>query len=910
MKSRLRRKRPHRPLSDTLPLVSVSALALALLSGCGGGADGSGGGDQSPDPVVVDLPVAYIERPLPVDDNGNPVLADMLDPTQFNPGAALYIKDRATPGALATDITSAAFALDPEADPAADPDALVGGYDVKDVEVSSDGSLLVFAMRAPDIPGLDPEDQPSWNIWEYNLDTDTLRRIISSDTTAEEGQDLDPAYLPDGRIVFTSTRQRRSKAILLDDNKPQFAALDEDRNREALLLHVMEPDGTDIDQITYNQSHDLQPTVLEDGRILFNRWDNYGNNAISLYTVSPSGAGLAPYYGYHSQNTGSGGAAAVFQQPRPMPDGRILATLKGRDGRRYGGDMVLIDGENFTEIDQPTAANLGAAGPGQESASALPVSTDPDTISRHGVFSSVFPLFDGTNRLLVSWSQCRVINPDNQLIQPCTDALLARPDVTEADPLFGLWIYNLDNQSQQPLVKPVEGRVFTEAVTLEPRSGPTFIPDPVGGVDVDEALVEQGVGVLHIRSIYDLDGTDSTALGIPAFADPAQTPASQRRARFLRLVKAVSLPDRDVFDINNTAFGRSSAQGMREILGYVPIEPDGSVKAKVPADVAFTVAIVDAQGRRIGGRHENWLSLRPGEARECSGCHTSASERPHGRLDAEPESANAGASASGQPFANTNPVLLPEAGESMAETFARLDGLRTPSVNLQFTDEWNNGVLAPAAPIALTYADLDTPAPAPGSCQTNWTSLCRTTIHYPDHLQPLWDLDRQIFDAAGTLIEDRTCTSCHGTRDAAGAPQVPAQQLDLSAAASPDQADHLISYRELLFGDVEQELDENGALVDRLIQATDGNGNPLFQVDEDGEPLLDVDGNPVPVLITVGVPAPMNTRGALASGRFFAPFANGADHAGYLTPAELRLISEWLDIGAQYYNNPFDFPIN
>ena len=84
-------------------------------------------------------------------------------------------------------------------------------------------------MRAQFIEGADEEDQPTWNIWEYDLDTETLRRIIASDITAEAGHDIAPHYLPDGRIIFASTRQRQSNAILLDEGKQQFAALDENR---------------------------------------------------------------------------------------------------------------------------------------------------------------------------------------------------------------------------------------------------------------------------------------------------------------------------------------------------------------------------------------------------------------------------------------------------------------------------------------------------------------------------------------------------------------------------------------------------------------------------------------------------------------------------------------------------------
>lgn len=59
---------------------------------------------------------------------------------------------------------------------------------------------------------------------------------------------------------------------------------------------------------------------------------------------------------------------------------------------------------------------------------------------------------------------------------------------------------------------------------------------------------------------------------------------------------------------------------------------------------------------------------------------------------------------------------------------------------------------------------------------------------------------------------------------------------------------------------------------------------------------------------TINVTPPMRVAGALSSPRFFNIFAPGGTHDGRLTPAELRLISEWLDIGGQYYNNPFDVP--
>jgi hypothetical protein len=95
-----------------------------------------------------------------------------------------------------------------------------------------------------------------------------MHRIIISDITAEEGQDRFPHYLPDGRIVFSSTRQRQAKARLLDEGKPQYPAIETSVNEAAMVLHVMKPDGTDIQQISFNKSHDFAPTVLSNGQII------------------------------------------------------------------------------------------------------------------------------------------------------------------------------------------------------------------------------------------------------------------------------------------------------------------------------------------------------------------------------------------------------------------------------------------------------------------------------------------------------------------------------------------------------------------------------------------------------------------------------------------------------------------
>lgn len=863
-------------------------ITLGLISACGGGQGGGiGFGDgQTADPVVLDFPIVYVKRPVPTDANGDPLQTDIRNLITFTIGADLFIRDRASPSTPDVNLTES---------------ITQGLGDIRDVDMSYDGTKVLFAMRAQFIEGADEEDQPTWNVWEYDNVTKQLRRIISSDITAESGHDIAPHYMPDGRILFSSSRQRRSVAILLDEGKPQYAAQDEDDNEDAFVLHIMETDGTNIEQISFNQSHDYDPVVLSNGQIGFSRWDHAGNNnAINLYRVNPDGSGLEMVYGSESHATGTGTADVQFLKGRELPEGGMLTLVRPFAGTGEGGDIVTIDTVSYLNNTQPNRDNAGVlAGPAQVSATVNDVLTADDQPSPGGRYSSVYPLSDGTNRLLVSWTQCRLTNGTR--IVPCTDANLADPLFTEAAPLYGIWIYDRNQNTQLPVVTPEEGFQYTDIVAGEQRVTPPVILDGSNTFALDSELATEGAGVLHIRSVYDIDGIDTSAAGIGVLANPMQTTADQRPARFIRITKPVSMPDNDVLDFDNSAFGVTQAFGMNEILGYAPVAPDGSVMVKVPANVALSFDILNAQGRSISVRHNNWLQVVPGEIRECSGCHDPQSGTSHGRADAY-FTINDGAVADGQAFPNTNPAIFADFGETMAEARVRVScstdncAALEPSFDIIFNDDWTDPAMrAPDASFEYRYQDLTSTLPTEPACVTNWTSLCRSVIHYEENIHPLWAQartaisDQAILDAANAVVD--SCIGCHVDRDANGAAMVPMGQLDLSDGISDIDMDHFKAYRELLSGDDEQELDAGGNLVNRQVQ----NG---------------VDANGIPILVNVPVARSMTPGRSVLSNRFFARFAPGGAHAGYLTDAELKLLSEWLDGGAQYYNNPFEAPLN
>ncbi len=879
--------------------VLATLVASLALYACGGSGDGvSIGTGQDADPVIIDFPIAYVRAPLVVDNQGEFQPSDARELITFNFGADLFFRDRASPSASAVNITER---------------ETNGLGAVQDVEISYDGSTLLFAMRSPiDINlAIDDENQPTWNIWEYEIATDTLRRVVASDLSAEIGHDIAPHYLPDGRIIFSSTRQLRSSAVLLDEGKPQFAAQDEDRNEDAFVLHVMNADGTGIEQVSYNQSHDIDATVSSNGQIIFSRWDNAAaNNAINLYRMNPDGSKLELLYGQNSHDTGTNGQQVQFLKSRELEDGRVMTLVRPFTDSDDGGDIVVIDTPVYLENTQANRDNAGMSGPAQTAATINAVVTETNVPSPGGRYQSMYPIQDGTGRILLSWSQCRLTDvtppPVGELptISPCTAQNLADPNLQEADPIYGIWMYDPRNDTQLPVVAPEEGFAYTEVVSADPRPLPPVILDAEGRFTADPGLVAEGAAVLSIRSVYDFDG--GAIANIASLADPAQTLASQRQARFLRIVKAVSLPNDDLVDLDNTAFGRSAQQGMKEIIGYAPIEPDGSVMVKVPANVALAVSVLDEDGHRVTARHQNWMQLRPGQLLECNGCHVAQSGVSHGRADAF-TSAWAGAAVAGVPYPNTRAEwFVGEVGETMAEIRARITcatdcASLEPSMDIEYEDVWTDEVAAGRAADAsfsYAYADLTTPPPTSLNCMTQpWVSNCRIVINYETHIHPLWSAPRPVLDNMGNPVLDgngmpvsNDCVNCHSPVDDQNAPRVPAAQLDLVDGLSPDEADHFNAYRELLFPDNEQELNM-GALQDRLVQ----NG-------------VDVDGNPI--FVTVTVAPSMRVAGANASNRFFNPFEAGQSHATYLSDAEKRLLAEWLDVGAQYYNNPFDVPQN
>ncbi|MCG8312177.1 MAG: hypothetical protein MI976_03090, partial [Pseudomonadales bacterium] len=272
-------------LSTKIPfeakLLLLACLVLFVF-GCGSGETSSQKENSTltlEEAQLAEYPIVYITRSTEIEP------ANVVDLDAFTPGANLYVRATTSESSAEVSITEEIFGRN----------AL---YDVRDISISYDGTLMVFAARGPyDETLAEDEEQPSfWNLYEYNFISGEVYPIMN-DVDAGSGHDITPQYLADGRIIFSSSRQQRTGSMLLDEGKPPYTyqtEVDEDDSRygPSFAIHIAEFDANRnllfIEQTTFNLSHDFDPVLLDNGKVVFSRWDASGDkDKVSFYQMDP-----------------------------------------------------------------------------------------------------------------------------------------------------------------------------------------------------------------------------------------------------------------------------------------------------------------------------------------------------------------------------------------------------------------------------------------------------------------------------------------------------------------------------------------------------------------------------------------------------------------------------------------------
>ena len=194
-----------------------------------------------------------------------------------------------------------------------DKDAFVG-----DVELHFNAAKMLFSM---------PNPNGRWQIYELGIDGRGLRQVSADDPA--DVDNYDPCYLPDGRIIFCSTRCFQGVPCVGGGDK-------------VANLFIMDADGTNVRQLTFDQDHDWCPTVLNNGRVLYTRWE-YSDTphyfTRLLFTMNPDGTNQAAYYHSNSYWPNS----TFYARPIPGHPTKVVAVISGHHGVQRMGELVVFD---------------------------------------------------------------------------------------------------------------------------------------------------------------------------------------------------------------------------------------------------------------------------------------------------------------------------------------------------------------------------------------------------------------------------------------------------------------------------------------------------------------------------------------------------------------------------------------
>ena len=418
---------------------------------------------------------------------------------------------------------------------------------ILDADLSYDGQQVVFSWR---------RGKQGYHIFKINIDGTGLVQL-----TDGPWHDYNPCWLPDGGIAFLSTRQ------------PQFAYC---WDAPVGILYRMNADGSAQQRLSANYLNDFTPAVLEDGRIIYTRWEYVDRPAIpiqSLWTINPDGTRLAGYFGNRVLSPGT------FMEARPVPGtSKIICTMTGHNGPTRGA-IGLID-RSYGVNSQQAIVNLTPDTP-------VPPVNKGDG-NTHGPKPYCCPLPLDDLRFLVS----------------------ARGPVL---------VRTIDGRCQSTaLPGPDDGMAYFSAQPVRPRPRPPIIPSSLPQQCGEETAV------LFLQDVYN---------GLEPYVRRGEV----KRIRVVReLHKPLRIdPGKRAFGFQFPVISCGATYAAKQVLGEVPVEPDGSACFVVPAGVPIYFMALDEEGRAVQ-RMRSFTHLMPGEVQGCIGCHE---ERLHASRPQLPQAA-------------------------------------------------------------------------------------------------------------------------------------------------------------------------------------------------------------------------------------------------------------------------------
>ncbi len=435
-------------------------------------------------------------------------------------------------------------------------DAEEGGRGgILDAVLSYDGEEILFSWWRDSLGR-------RLHIYRVGIDGSGLTQLTEGDH-----DNFNPAWLPDGGIAFLSTRL------------PQFAYC---WVSSTGILYRMDRDGSRVVRLSAGHLQEFTPAVLEDGRIIYGRWEYVDRDALpfqSLWTIRPDGTGLSGYFGNRVLSP------ATFMEARQIPGTPKVLSLMTGHGHEPWGAVGMIDVRRGANA-QEAIRNL------TPEVTIHPVDHMGNAITVDGPYENPFPVDD---RYFLVSHRGTVLLRDYEGTE---QAVLLRP---EHEWNYG-WISpkHLGFHNPQPLRATRRPPVLSDA-----REHLAASEQP------EERVSATGLATIIVQDVYK---------GIEDHVARGEIAA-------IRVVQELARPSIPEVKIEARAFewyqpvvSSAATYAPKKVWGDAPVDQDGSAHFEAPSGVPLHFLALDREGRTVQ-RMRTFTHFMPDETQSCVGCH-------------------------------------------------------------------------------------------------------------------------------------------------------------------------------------------------------------------------------------------------------------------------------------------------
>lgn len=472
------------------------------------------------------------------------------------------------------------------------------------ISLSFDAQKVLFDFRQD--PGA------GFRIWEVNLDGTGLRQVSFPPPDEAEKvarwhpgwhtDDIHPCYLPDGRIVFSSTRNEHT--VLCGGSSHLVAP----------GLHRMNADGSHIEQLTRSPVSEFCPVMLDDGRVMYHRWeyiDKGARVAKTVWAMNPDGSRPQELYGLADDDT------TVYMYPQPLPGSSHRFVCVGTCHYPQGGCLGPILLVDFGKGVRTRGLDPDEAGYVQWDDRYPVVNITPHVFikrrSEPGWFLRTKEgnyVFDGNGQQGHLYTHPYPVSDREFLVSYKVNPADHYKEVPNA---YALYLIDVDGHHRL---------VHADAKLSCWHPLPTVarrVPPPVQ-LSREADYAASGQALCFLTNVYQgMDGVEPGAV------------------KWLRINEALprywSTGRRWSPSLSSSAW--KGALWPRVQWGVVPVEADGSAHFVVPAGRSIFYQALDKDFREIQ-RERTYVNYAPGEVRSCTGCHGQPNRNPVAGTSAMP----------------------------------------------------------------------------------------------------------------------------------------------------------------------------------------------------------------------------------------------------------------------------------